>query len=217
LEVRAGNDGTAYVQFHRCVYDLLRWLAEQNATGQQPDIAAALEQFGTLWKQLKLDLHPHEPLYRKIAESMVVRSSSRRRLGIHVASPEWRVSLPNGSIVVRPDDVERLQDGSEVVERLRTGRPTKDQLRGKFDDIYAAYVEAADRAEPRVQRRVQVRFLSTDTVLPISLSAKEIRTRLERYDKAISGIARKEFLPKPSEHRCPRCSYYFICPAAEET
>jgi len=217
LEIRAGNDGTAYVQFHKCVYDLLRWMAEQHATGQQPSTAAALQQFGMLWKQLTLDSHPHEPLYRKIAESMVARSSSRGRLGTHVASPEWRLSLTNGSIVVRPDDVERLQDGSEVVERLRTGRPTKEQIGGKFDDIYAAYVEAADRAEPRVQRRVQIRFLSTDTVLPVSLSTKEIQTRLDRYDKAISGITRKEFLPKPSEHRCPRCSYYFICPTAEAT
>lgn len=216
LEVRAASDAAAYVQFHRGVYALLRWLAEQHAVGRQPDTTEALEHLGQIWKELKLEGHPYEGLYRAIAQSMVGRAASRRRAGIRVPSPQWRLPLRNGTILLQPDDLERLRDGQEVVERVRTGRPTKDDRRGKFDDIYAVYVAAAEQAEPRVSRGVQVRFLSTDEVLAVSLSSKELKTRLDHYDKAMSGIASQEFAPKPNEHRCPRCSFYFICPVAEE-
>ena len=216
IEVRAASDAAAYVQFHRGVYGLLRWLAEQHATGRQPDLAEALEHLAQIWKDLRLDGHPYEGLYKGIAQTMEGRATSRRRTGIRVPSPEWRLSLRNGTVLLQPDDLERRQDGQEIVERIRTGRPTKDDRKGKFDDIYAVYVAAADRVEPHVPRRVQVRFLSTDEVLEVSLSPKELKTRLDRYDKAMAGIASQEFAPKPNEHRCPRCSYYFICPAAGE-
>lgn len=216
IEVRAASDAAAYVQFHRGVYAVLRWLAEQHAAGQLPHAAKALEHLGEIWKELKLGGHPYERLYRRIAESMVGQAASRRRPGVRVPSPEWRLALRNGTVLLRPDDLERLPDGEEVVERIRTGRPTKDDRKGKFDDIYAVYVAAADRAEPPVQRRVQIRFLSTHEVLAVSLSPKELKTRLDRYDKAMAGIVSQEFAPKPNEHRCPRCSYYFICPVSEQ-
>jgi hypothetical protein len=153
-------------------------------------------------------------MYRRVADSLIEHASARRRAGVRVPSPSWRVQLTHGDVILEPDDLENLPDGSIVAERVRTGRPTKDDLKGDFDDIYALYVAAARQASSA--SRVQVRFLSADAVLPVSFKEKALTTRLGRYDAAIVGIARGEFDPDVTEHRCPRCAYYFICPAAED-
>ncbi len=212
LEVRASSDGSAYVQFHRCVYRVLRWLGEQYREGQQPDGAVALQKLAEVWATDGPRSHPHEPLYQRVAESMIKRAGERRRLGVHTPSPQWEVMLPHGRVILQPDAVEELPDGSLVAERLRTGHPTKGELK---KDIYGLYLAAAREASSTTSR-IQVRFLSSDTVLPVFFSDKELTTRLDRYDAAILGIARGEFSPDVQEHRCPRCAYYFICPMAED-
>lgn len=214
IEVRASSDGSAYVQFHRCLYTVLRWLGEQYREPQQPDTFAALQKLAEVWAADGPRSHPYEPLYLRVAKSMVERASVRSHLGGRMASPQWEVPLEHGRVVFQPDDLESLPDGSLVVERLRTGRPTKGDLKGDFDDIYALYITAARQSSRPC--RVQVRFLSSETVLSVSLSDSELRTRLGHYDSAIVGIINGAFYPKVDEHRCPRCAYYFICPMAED-
>ena len=121
--------------------------------------------------------------------------------------------MPLGLIRFIPDHVEVLSDGSEVVERLRTGRPTKSEV-GK--DIYALYVTASQAAEPRVRRTVQVRYLSAEQVDPIDLNPGPINTRLNHYNEAIRGILQQDFSPQPNHRICPRCPHYFICPLGED-
>lgn len=215
LRVHARNDGSAYVQFHRCVYAVLRWLGEQYRAGRQSGAPAALQKLAETWETEGPRSHPHEPLYLRAAKAMVERASARRRRSVHTPSPQWEVGVPHGRVIFEPDDLESLPDGSVVAERLRTGRPTKSVLKGIFEDIYALYVVGARQASKTC--RVQVRYLSSDDVLPVSLSEKVLKTRLGHYDAAIVGIANSEFSPNVQEHRCPRCAYYFICPVAEDT
>ena len=121
--------------------------------------------------------------------------------------------MPLGLIHFVPDHVEVLSDGSEVIERLRTGRPTQSEVR---KDIYALYVIAAQTAEPRVRRSVHVRYLSADQVDPIDLQPGPVNTRLNHYNGAIRGILNQDFSPNPSDRICPRCPHYFICPVGED-
>lgn len=214
LHVRASGDRSAYVKFHHCVYAVLRWLGDQWREGKRPDDAAAAGRLSEIWSTDGPSGHPHEPMYRRVAETMVERASARGRSGTRKPSPTWMVNMAHGRVILEPDDVETGPDGSLLAERVRTGRPTKDELKGDFDDIYALYVHAARQAASNA--RVQARFLSADIVLPVSLSEKALRTRLGHYDEAIVGIARSDFSPDVNEHRCPRCAYYFICPVAED-
>lgn len=205
---------SAYVQFHVCVYRVLRWMADERAAGRRADEAAALARLAEAWEEHGPRDHPYDGLYRRSAEAMVLRAAGRpiRSRG-PAARPDWEVRLPHGRVRFTPDHVEALDDGSEVVERLRTGKPTKSEL---AKDIYALYLAAAGEALPRVPRRVQVRYLSTDHVEPVELKPKTIETRLAHYDAAIVGILREDFAPQPSERVCPRCPHYFICPLAED-
>ena len=58
-----------------------------------------------------------------------------------------------------------------------------------------------------------VRGVGREHSAQVPLPEKSARTRLAHYDTAIEGILRGEFPPKPNDRLCPRCPYYFICPA----
>ena len=205
---------SGYVEFHRCVYRVLRWMSEARVSGSAVDDAAALAYLAKVWEEQGPHEHPFEVLYRNSAVDLVRRAAGRPFTSRGSATrPQWEVRVPLGSISFVPDHVEVLSDGSEVVERLRTGRPTKSEV-GK--DIYALYVTAARAAEPRVRRTVQVRYLSADQVDAIDLQPRTINTRLNHYNDAIRGILRQDFSPRPNDRICPRCPHYFICPLGED-
>ncbi len=208
------REDSGYVDFHRCVYRVLHWMAEERASGNPADEAAALAYLAEVWKAQGPQEHPFQELYRASAVSLVELAARRPFTSQGSATrPTWEVSVPLGLIRFVPDHVEVLSDGSEVVERLRTGRPTKSEVE---KDIYALYVTAAQTAEPRVRRSVQVRYLSADQVAPINLRPGPIKTRLNHYNEAIRGILRQDFSPKPNDRTCPRCPHYFICPLGED-
>lgn len=208
------REDSGYVDFHRCVYRVLRWMAEVRASGRPVDEAAALAYLAEDWEVHGPLEHPYEELYHRSAVSLVERAARRPFTSQgSITRPEWKVPVPFGVIRFVPDHVEVLDDGSEIVERLRTGRPTK---RETDKNIYALYIKAAQAAKPRVRRTVQVRYLSTDQVDQIDLKPRTIQTRLNHYNAALRGILCQEFPPKPDVRTCPRCPYYFICPLGED-
>ena len=209
------REDSGYVAFHRCVYRVLRWMAEERASGNPADEADAVAYLGKVWEEQGPGEHPYRVLYRTSAVTLVERAARQPLASQGSATrPTWEVSVPLGRIRFTPDHVEVRSDGSEIVERLRTGRPTKSEA-GK--DIYALYVAAAEAAEPRVQRSIQVRYLSADQVDPIDLKPGPINTRLNHYNEAIRGILNQDFLPRPSDRICPRCPHYFICAGGEDS
>ncbi len=214
LGLNRRREDSRYVEFHRCVYRVLRWMAEERASGNPVDETASLAYLAEVWQEQGPEEHPYKELYRASAVDLVEMAARRPYTSQGSATrPTWEVSVPLGLIRFTPDHVEVLSDGSEVVERLRTGRPTKSEV-GK--DIYALYVTAAQEAEPRVRRRVQVRYLSADQVDPVGLNPGPINTRLNHYNEAIKGILRDDFSPQPTDRICPRCPHYFVCPVGED-
>ena len=208
------REDSGYVQFHRCVYRVLHWMAEERISGKPADEAFALTHLAEVWDEQGPHGHVFEDLYRTAATALVQRSARRPFSTRGSATrPRWEVPVRLGRVCLIPDHVEVQKDGSEIVERLRTGRPTKSETQ---KDIYGLYAAAARDAEPRVPRSVQVRFLSTDEVKPIDLTPQTIETRLNHYNEAISGILREDFSPQPNDRVCPRCPHYFICPIGED-
>ncbi|MCZ7600612.1 MAG: PD-(D/E)XK nuclease family protein [Gammaproteobacteria bacterium] len=94
LGLSAKREDSAYLQFHVCVYQVLRWMSDEREAGRPVDEAAALAQLAETWEaQGPLD-HPYEMLYRRSAEAMVQRAA-RRPLHSYgpAARPEWEVQL----------------------------------------------------------------------------------------------------------------------------
>ena len=214
LGLNRGREDSAYVRFHRSVYRVLRWMTEGRNAGHPLDESAALVRLAEVWEEHGPHGHAFEELYRSSAVEMVRRAARRPFTSRgSKTQPQWEVPVPLGRICFTPDHVEVLSDGSEIVERLRTGRLTKSEL---TKNIYALYTVAAQETEPRVPRIVQVRSLSIDQVMPLELKPGPIQTRLDRYNNAIRGILREDYSPKPDDRLCPRCPHYFICPSGED-
>ncbi|HET9495688.1 MAG TPA: PD-(D/E)XK nuclease family protein, partial [Chloroflexia bacterium] len=65
--------------------------------------------------------------------------------------------------------------------------------------------------------QVQALYLSVGEAEDVPLSEKNIESRLDKYNEALSRMRDGHFEPKPDDRRCPRCPYYFVCPAGGET
>lgn len=217
LGLPGSREDSAYVQFHRCVYKVLRWLQEALQQNRHIDAPTAQVYLADVWQaQGPLD-HPYQQIYWNSAEGMVVRAVDRMNATRgKVLQLEWEVALDQGHVQFQPDHVELVTEGlqsSLCVQRFRTGRPSKSELQ---KDIYALYQVAVQQSYPGIDSRVEIVYLTTDDVQKVSLSSGPINTRLNHYNEAMTGIQRREFPARPDERQCPRCPYFFICSSAEE-
>lgn len=214
LDLAARRPGSAYVQFHRCVYRTLHWLMDLAAQGEQVDNDAVLAYLEVQWQAIGPHDHPYEPFYRERAEAMLslALAQTAGRSG-RVEQPQWEIKLRNGSVSLTPDQVVQPVNAAtgRTIRRLRTGRATQ----GEVDkNIYALYQVAARQAYPDGDYSLEVAYLSTGESAVFQMSDAKVQTRLNRYATALDGIRRREFHAQPDEGRCPRCAYFFICPAA---
>jgi hypothetical protein len=217
IGLSATRDDSAYLRFHNCVYDVVRWLQSGRAAGSLPSNEAALAHLGEVWKARGPADHPYAAVYQQFATAMVLNALQRQESpGWRPAATEHEIRLASGNVKVTIDNAERAESGEPivVVQRFRTGRQTKSE---EENAIYALYQSAAQHAFPRSRVVLQTLYLSTNQTHDIELTDKQCATRLNRYDAAISGIAEKRFDATPSEHECPRCPHFFICPMAEDS
>lgn len=205
------RDDTAYVQFHRCVYDVIHWIQSERAAGRIVDETLALRHLADAWAANGPVDHPYEEIYRQNAEAMVGRALFWQSISKQpVEHPVWEVPLPHGRVRFAPDHVQVLDDGTKLVQRLRTGRISRSE---KNKDIYALY-QAAGRGT-KGRRQIQIVSLSADAAEPVRLSEKTVNTRLTHYDDAIVGILANQFPARVSDRECPRCPHYFICTSSD--
>jgi ATP-dependent DNA helicase UvrD/PcrA len=213
LGLSGKREDTGYLQFHRCVYKMIRWIGEEHSQGRPIDQNEAISKLKEAWKEVGPNDHAYEDLYFDSAESMVVRAVDRFSSGLRqMESPEWEVPLKSGSVKIVPDSLEEVPGEGIQVMRFRTGRPTKKET---DKEIYAIYLDAAERTLGG-NPKVRVLYLSTGQIDDVDLSSKKRSTRLEKYDNAIASILELSFPPKPNDRSCPPCPYYFICPSAED-
>ncbi len=205
LDLSGARDDSAYVQFHRAVYSVLRWMGGMEA-GTEVSSKEAKAKLELAWDEIGPVDHAYATVYREAADEIVDRAVFRRAGGETILDADWQIRRPGGRIRLRPDHVESGPGGA-IVRRLRTGRPPK-----KIDDdIYALYLSAAEQELGDV--RVEALFLTTDEAKPVQMTDTVIGNRLAKYDKAIAAIRAGRFPPKPNDRTCPRCPQYFICPA----
>ncbi len=140
---------------------------------------------------------------------MVVRAVSGSWSSVSGEEDNERVlPLTGGRLRLEPDSTEVLEDGTEVLRRFRPGRVSGSE---KKKNIYGAFIASGTNV------RVELLSLADGSVHEVSLSAREVQSRVSHYDKAMTGIQRGQFAPAPNERECPRCRHYFICPLAEDS
>ncbi len=211
------REDSAYEKFHLCVSKVLRWIQSERATLSEVNEANAQKYLTEIWEVNGPKDHAYEAIYLDQAKLMITRSLTRPILANRRETfSDCEINLKNGTVVLTPDHIELSEDGTNsflLLQRIRTGRPTKSE---EEKPIYGLYHAAATKAHPKGKSRVQIFYLSTNEIKDVELTSNQISKRLEDYDKAIAGILQKQFSPNPSDRDCPRCPYYFICPVAED-
>ena len=210
---------SGYVQFHQCVYGVLRWMGEERSQGSTIKGSDAIAKLEDIWANSGPKDHPYEGIYRENAQEMVSLAVNRfNKGGKPLPTPEWEITLTNGGVKLTPDFLEELPEAAGEAKkvqalRFRTGRRTKNESR---KEIYAVY-QAAVEKEYGDTGKVKIVYLSTDESEDINLNAKTKTSRLNKYNKAISGISGASFTPNPNNRDCPRCPHYFICSTSQNS
>lgn len=219
LGLSAKRDDTAYLQFHKCVYDAVRKVKREHEEGKPASNDVAQKYLDEVWEDKGPKDHHLEAIYKEVAQAMVTNAVKRIRAAAKLVSTDLEITLSEGKIKLSLDHAE-VNDESDAddkmvfLQRFRTGRPSKSESE---KPIYGLILKAATEIYPEAEARLQILYLGADLAEDIPLTDKKIALRVEKYNNAMLGIKKGDFPASPDEHNCPRCPHYHECPVAEDS
>jgi DNA helicase-2/ATP-dependent DNA helicase PcrA len=199
--------------FHRAVYAMLSWMANQTSDASPPDAAAALAYLAGYWEESGLAGHWYEGAYRRRAERVVrafaarlgpgMRLTIRRHARLHVGS--------DGRAVDLTVDEEEERDGRHIYRRWHFGPPAKTHM---VDNRLALFV-ALHRQEygDDVPYEVRLYYPLNGLDEVVEPSARVVSNHTAKMSELIRDIEAGRFKPNRSIMRCPSCPFNLICPA----
>jgi DNA helicase-2/ATP-dependent DNA helicase PcrA len=199
---------TAFSRTHDCIYALIEWMSEARRSGGVT-AEAAEEAFEKIW-QLRGPLdHAYSDDYRRLASRLVaalVRAGAGRRFR---EAQSLAIDLPNGRVVVEPDETAELPDGTVILRRVRTGHKRSEE----YDELDYTLYHLAGKAHFGAAYVVEAHHLTCDTMEPVEITPKKLQNRSDKSDKMLSAVGAGWFLPQVDSVTCPRCPHFFICPS----
>lgn len=201
---------TAFSLTHDRLYEFIEWLAETRQTGE-PTLETAQAQFELIWLERGPTQHAYAEQYHRLASQLVVtlvRMGAGRRF--QSAEP-LALDLPNGRVLVHPDEIAKLPDGAIALRRVHTGRKRKDE----YDRIeYTLYLLAGRAQYGEGCRFESIHLTDGDTVHEVSLTQTRLDNREEQANTLLAELRHGAFPPRPDAMMCPRCPHFFVCDAA---
>ena len=198
---------TAFTRTHDCIYRIIEWLADARVTGE-PDEAAADVEFERLWQLSGPTDHAYASEYRELANRLVkslVQLGAGRRFS---RSEPIALDLVAGRVIVEPDEMAELPDGTVLLRRIRTGKKRSDE----YDNLeYTLYHLAARSRFKKYQ--VEALHLTDECLEPVVITNQKVENRRNKTDQMLLGITNGSFPPQIDAVQCPRCPHYFICAA----
>jgi superfamily I DNA/RNA helicase len=211
LELGGARKPTAFSRTHQCIYDLIEWLAEARVEGD-PDEAAAEEKFQHLWQEKGPTDHAFATEYRQLADRLV---SALVRLGagrVFSRSEPLALDLGSGRVMVQPDEMAQLPNGTVVLRRVRTGFKRVNEYDRLEYSLY--HLAARDRFNSAYQ--IEAVHLTDESLDPVVVSDQKIENRRTKTGEMLAGIAAGSFPPDVDAVTCPRCPHFFICAATPQ-
>lgn len=199
---------TAFSRTHDCLYDLLRWLADARQTST-PTLAEVEAAFESIWEQRGPADHAFAADYRRLAGRLVVAlidAGAGRRF--REAQP-LAIDFANGRVLVEPNELAELSDGTVVVRRVRTGYKRSDE----YDRLEYTLYQLAAQAQFGAGVVVQALHLTDGSAEPVTLSGTKLGNRRAKSETMLAGIAAGDFPVEIDAVTCPRCPHFFICAA----
>ena len=208
LGLGAARKRTAFSQTHDCLYELFRWLANARRT-MEPTLAETEVAFEAIWQAGGPVEHAFCADYRRLASrlvSVLINAGAGRRF--REAEP-LTVDLANGQVLVKPDELAELADGTVALRRVRTGYRRSDE----YDRLEYALYQLAAEAQFGRDAVVEALHLTDGAAELVTITDKKLNNRRSRSDGMLRHIAAGWFPPQPDPVTCPRCPHFFICAA----
>lgn len=206
LELGGTDASSPFLRFQSALHSSMSWLRETASADQRRD--GLLARFEEDWLKFGPSDHPFEPLYRRMAKSMIETAHGVMK-GESLPADRQVVAPESGATIrCRADHVERTANGI-VIRRLKAGRLAKTEE----DKPRYILLQVAIRTDhPNEQVHFEhVSLLDGERRIATD-KTKKSRDSLRACENAIAAASKGSFDPIPSQ-RCPSCPYFFICPA----
>lgn len=208
LGLGGGGNTTAFLQTHRCLIALLKWLGTARLSGS-PSIGEAEAEFERIWESRGPTDHAFAKDYRALASTLiaaVVRFGAGRRFR---PAEAIALDLASGQVLVEPDELAELPDGTVVLRRVRTGKRREEE----YDQLDYTLYQLAGRAKYGESTRVEAIHLTDGVLEDVSVSTKKLSNRRDKARAMLESIRLGEFPAKVNSITCPRCPHFFTCDA----
>ena len=211
LGLRGARKDTAFSRTHSCLYRFIDWFGEARREGE-PTLLEAEAAFEEIWKTLGPTEHAFSDDYRRLASRLVaalVRAGAGRQ---PIEAGPLAFDRPKGRVVVEPDELAELPDGTLALRRIRTGKKRVDE----YDRLeYALYQFAADARFGRAAV-VHALHLTGEIAERVTITERKLAFRRSKTDRMLGQIAAGRFPPEPDGVVCPRCPHFFLCPSVPQ-
>jgi DNA helicase-2/ATP-dependent DNA helicase PcrA len=205
VDLGGSERSTPYLQFQSALHNTLAWLRDAPLTEDRKARVSA--QLASDWEQFGPRGHAFESIYRVAAEQMLGTALSLMR----GSNLPVELSIKSGEVVVtsRADQISVEPDGI-VIRRFKAAKLAK----GEKAKLRHALMQVAVQKQ-YAGRNVHFEHVSLVSgerrreQFPGNALANEIVKIKSSFQKIESG----QFEPEPDDFRCPRCPYFFICPA----
>lgn len=199
---------TAFSRTHDCLYQLIRWLADARRGGE-PSLAGTEAAFEAVWQERGPTDHAFADDYRKLASRLIgalLRAGVGHRFGD--AQP-LAIDFSNGRVLVEPNELAELPDGTIVIRRVRTGYKRSDE----YDRLEYTLYQLAAGTQFNGRAVIHALHLTDETQERVEISATKISNRQKKSETMLAGIAAGAFPTETDAVTCPRCPHFFICAA----
>lgn len=208
LELGGARKVTAFSRTHDCLYKLIHWLSHARLSSD-PSVETAEEKFATIWQEHGPTDHAFAADYHRLASRLVgalVRAGEKRQF---CEAEMLAIDFSNGRVLVEPDEMAKLPDGTVVLRRVNTGRKRSDE----YDRLDYTLYRLAGEAWFGSGFFVEALHLTDDNIEPVMITSKKVSSRRAKADAMMASIASGQFPAEIDAVTCPRCPHFFICAA----
>ena len=206
FKLGGARKATAFSRTHDCLYELIHWLSHARLSGDQ-SIEADEEAFATIWKEHGPTDHAFAADYYRLASRLVgalVRAGAGRRF---CKAEPIAIDLTTGRVLVEPNEVVKLSNGTVVLRRVRTGYKRSDE----YDKLEYTLYHLAGQAKFGSDFLVEALHLTDETMEAVTITPKKLSGRKAKTKEMMVGIGEGRFPGEMDSITCPRCPHFFIC------
>jgi superfamily I DNA/RNA helicase len=206
LGLGGARKATAFSRTHDCLYEFIRWLSDARLAGN-PAIDAAEEELERIWQARGPSDHAFAVDYRRLASRLMeVLVQAGRGYRFSEAEP-LAVDFSNGRVLVEPNEMAKLPDGTTVLRRVRTGYKRTNE----YDQLDYTLYHLAGQSRFKNRFVVEALHLTDGTRENVTVTAQKISNRSTKTNDMLANIAAGSFPAEIDAVTCPRCPHFFIC------